>query len=393
MRFEDDPDITEWRPDPGRAPGMSPRKIGIVVFCTGCLVVLYLFAPFESWFSRIWASFNTPTPSTAPVAVTAPTDQDLAGLAQHYVPKLPLSPTRAVEAAPVVETPDTSMYDSLKAQYDHLQGKYADLEAWVKGQGSKPVPQQTNTPKATIVDEENKKREEEAKKQRETLLKSKTGFLTRPKDEKVGQLHALKSPYSLAPSETIPCETTMQISSDTPGAFVAIVAKDMPDTATRQQIVIPKGSKFVMKPRGRLIFGDSRVDIQTQTLTFPGGSWLKTPAHTVTDAAGTSGFTGEIDRHYARIFGSVVITGVLRGGTTVATGGYGGDPAERIAGAVAQEGAAEGTRQARQFQRTDPTITIPGPKRQDDGTVTMYQCQLLLEEELILTRSFGRLQP
>jgi hypothetical protein len=74
----------------------------------------------------------------------------------------------------------------------------------------------------------------------------------------------------------------------------------------------------------------------------------------------------------------VVLTGVLRGGTTIVAGGYGGSAADRVGGAVAQDAASEGTRQVRQNMRTDPTITVP----------PLYSCSILLEDELILTRSY-----
>ena len=378
MTYDNDPDVRGWRPPPGQAPGLDPRKIGGAVLVAGCALVGYLFLPLDSWVGSLWTGMDsTPSP---PMAAPHVDDRDVSQLDKHHIPKIPV---RAADAALPQEAPaDTSMYDLLKAQYDELHGKYQQLAGLLQGQAGQPVPSTTTTtPKG---DEDAKKRAEEAKRKREAFAKSPPIFLTRKSDDAAGKLHALKSPYSLAPSEVIPCTTTMEISSDTPGAFVAIVSQDIPDTATRTKNVIPRGSKFVLRPRGKLIFGDSRMDIQTQTLTFPGGSWLKMPTNTVTDAHGTAGFTGDIDRHYLRIFGSILLTGVLRGGTTIATGGYSGDLGESIGGAVVQEGAAEGTRQAqRQMSRTDPTITVKN----------RYACQILLEDELVLTRAYPPSQP
>lgn len=370
-------DVRQWRPDPGRAPGFSPARIGALVVVAGCVVIAYLFLPFDRWFSGVWAGFGTASEPPSTMASLTREDDALSKLAQHYVPKAPERPLLATVAPePVAE--ETSVLETLTAQYAQLQGQYAQLmEAFnqIKGQAAPAV----STPKANGMSDEAKQQAAESKRKREAFAKSEPIFLTREKKEGVGQLHALKSPYSLAPSEVIPCETSMALSSETPGAFVAIVRQDVPDTATRTKNVIPKGSKFVLKPRGRLIFGDSRIDIQTQTLTFPGGAWLKMPAHTVTDAYGTAGFTGRIDRHYLRIFGSILITGVLRGGTTVALNGYDGGVGERIGGAVIQEGASAGTQQVqRQMSRTDPTITVE----------TLYACQILLEDELVLTRAY-----
>jgi type IV secretory pathway VirB10-like protein len=364
----DDPDITGLRHDPGRAPGLSPARAGLVVLVLGCALITWLVLPLSSWVSGVWAGFGTKRAPMAQVAVQQTDLKDLNLLVPHYtstpppLPPVEVTAPEPVVLAAVAEVPAPAPVEPPKVVT--------------------PVPQAPVTKTPTPKDNDAaKKLREEARRKREAFAKSEPIFLTRKKDDKPGRTHALQSPYSLAPSELIPCETTMEISSDTPGAFVAIVRKDIPDTATRTLNVIPKGSKFVLKPRGKLIFGDNRMDIQTQTLTFPGGSWLKVPTNTVTDRAGTAGFTGEIDRHYGRIFGSIIIQGVLRSGTTIATGGYGGGVGERVGGAVVSEGASEGSRQVRQAIRTDPTITIENH----------YHCEILLEDELVLTRAFGRM--
>jgi type IV secretory pathway VirB10-like protein len=380
----DGADVSVLRESPGRAPGMSPPRIFLLVLFGGVLLTAWLIMPLSSWVSGWWSGFGQTREQPPPTAPPRQEDQALNSLKSHHVPKRP-GPPPVTDAPPVQETPKLSVVDDVTSQYDALAKKYADLEAWVKGQGQKgaePTPRvHGTTTKDSQTDDAAKRAREEAKRKREAVGKSEPIFLTRKKDDPVGQLHALKSPYSLAPSETIPCETTMEMSSDTPGAFVAIVRADVPDTATRQHNVLPKGSKFVLKPRGKTIFGDSRIDIQTHTLTFPGGSWLKMPTHTVTDRSGTAGFTGEIDRHLWRIYGSVILMRVLDSGTTMAVNGSGAGVGERVGAAVGQGVASETSRQARQSMNTAPTVTVP----------TTYECQILLEDELVLTRSFGRM--
>jgi type IV secretory pathway VirB10-like protein len=359
-----DPDITGLRHNPGRAPGLSPGRVGLAIVVLGCALIAWLVMPLSSWVSGVWAGFGSTRAPVAQVAVQQTDMRDMNQLIPHYTSKPP--PTPAVEVAPPVVEPV-------------MLAATVEVPPPVPQEGPKPPPVPALKPHQPKDDDAAKKRREEAKRKREAFAKSEPIFLTRKKDDKPGQTHALKSPFSLAPSETIPCETTGQISNETPGAFVAIVSRNVIDTATQSQVVIPKGAKFVMEPRTGTIFGDSRLAIEVRTLTFPGGNWLKFPSATAQDAAGTAGFTGEINRHYGRLFASIILQGVLRGGTALMTGGYGGGAGERIGSAVAQEGATEGSRQVRsQLSRTDPTITIPA----------LYACQILLRDELVLTRAY-----
>ena len=382
MRFEDDLEVSSWRQDPGQAHG--PKRWKLILIGGGLVagIALFCLLPFGGWFDAITARWSAPAPKASLVASVSVDKRLFNGLAEHHRSEPLPSPAPPPTHPPLAAVTETKPVESKPLPYDALMKRIDELSDQVSsllGQGTKPESKSPETtPKAKTVDAAQQKRLEEAKRRREAMLKSPRTLLTRPKEDKPGMLHALQSPFSLAPSEEIPCETTMAISSDTPGAFVAVVSRDVPDTATRQKNVIPKGSKFVLKPRRKTIMGDSRIDVQAQTLTFPSGPWLKLPAATVTDRAGTAGFTGDIDRHLLRNYGAVILTGVLRGGTTIVAGGYGGSPAERVTGAVAQDAAAEATRDTRQFIRTDPTITVPA----------LYTCRLLLEEELVLTRSY-----
>lgn len=365
----DDPDVTDLRDTPAPAAGHSPGRIFLAVLLFIGLVVGWMVIPFSSLFGGFFSGFGKTQESPGPIATPLTDTKDLDRLASHHVPTPPPPP-------PLEPKPPMAVPDDWKAKYDWLAQQYADLEARLTGQpkATPPPSPKKDIPSAVPVA---KPRPAERKTRGEPI------FLTRAKDDKLGKTYALKSPYSLAPSEVIEGLTSMAISSDTPGAFVVVVSKDVPDTATRTHNVLPKGSKFVVRPRGKLIFGDERIDVETQTLTFPGGSWLKMVKHTLTDRSGVAGITGEVDHHYGRLFASILLTGVLRGGSTLATGGYSGDAGDRIGGAIIQEGASAGTREVRQQMRTDPTISVANG----------YTVRILLEDELVLTRSFGKYVP
>ena len=183
------------------------------------------------------------------------------------------------------------------------------------------------------------------------------------------------SRYAIAPGWIIPCVLEMQISNEITGPFRARVREDVYDSATGQHVVIPAGSILVGQPQGKTIFGDARMGVQFSTLTFPNGQYVALKQASGLDGTGKQGFSDLIDRKWGQLLGSIVLTGVLRGGTGIA-GGYGGDPVERIGGAVGSETASQGTRQVRQVLRTEPTLTIR------EG----YLCYAFFDQELALAQ-------
>lgn len=352
---------------PARAPG--PRK-GLIIFVAsvGCLALAgWLVIPLSSWFGSWGLGEQTEKP--LPQTPAPAKDRMLDGLPKHYVPNIvaeAAEPPRAPSSMPVTPTDDPRM-GMLEQQYHALLQQFEQLKGSLKTPVTQAVPHQKADPAA-----------DERKKTREAFGKSVPIMLARhEEDAKVSQVHALKSPYSLAPLTLIPCETEMEVSSDIPGAFRAMVTSDVHASGVIKHVVIPQGSELGLQPAGQTIFGDSRIRVEVSVLKFPNGHWVKFGPATVTDRQGTTGFTGDIDRHWGRLFASILLTGVLRGGTTIATAGAAGG-AGAIGSAIVQDASNQGQQQTRQFMRTDPTITVP----------QNYGCMVQLHDELVLSQAY-----
>ena len=147
------------------------------------------------------------------------------------------------------------------------------------------------------------------------------------------------------------------MTNQAPGAVRFFVREAVYDSATGQQVVIPQWSSGLLQVQGTQIFGDERLPVRVTALTLPDGRPLKLASAAVGDPSGMPGFRDQLKRKWGSVLASILVTGVLRGGTTIVAG-YGGGPAERIAGALAQEGANEGSQKARQFINTSPVMTI-----------------------------------
>lgn len=291
------------------------------------------------------------------------------GVAQDgdYAPSPPV-----VQQVPVDTSAKDEQIDGLTRL---LQDANARIKALEEARKAPPAPQaRAEDPEARERREAAKRRAEERRKEddhaRETLV-----VWQAKKEDREKDVQQLSTPYSLPPSTLIPCVTEMQVTNQAPGAFRAFITQ--PVRSPRGEVVIPQGSVLVMEPSGKTIFGDTRLSVQASTLTFPDGRFLKFPKATVGDETGAAGFSDQIDRRWGSLFASILLTGVLRSGTTLA-GGYGGDPLERVGGAVAGETAQQGTQQVRQALRTEPILTIR----------PAYRCELLLQSELVLTRAY-----
>jgi type IV secretory pathway VirB10-like protein len=328
----------------------------------GCAVVLAL--------GVVWFLLPKSDTPRAPRTWTPPSEmtrmvKDSRGLQQMKIKENGI-PTPTPASAPVAAV-DTSELDRLKKENEQYRALLNKVPPKVEPHPTAPTARPT-------VDAEAKKRQEE----RLRLAQADRKLIVRKASDKDPMSQIMKINYpptelSLSPGWSFSCLTEGMISNETPGSFRVRIKNPVYDTATGRHLVIPQESLMVMRPRGTAIFGDSRIAVEVSTLTFPNGSWLKLDAASVQDQTGIAGLTGAIDRHYGRLFASVILTSVLRGGTS-ALPYSGGEAINRIGGSVAQETSREVDRQTRQVLRSDPTITVEAGQG----------CTVLLESALSL---------
>ena len=105
------------------------------------------------------------------------------------------------------------------------------------------------------------------------------------------------------------------INSDLPGVMIAQVKQHVFDSATGRNLLIPQGSKLYGVYDSRVIYGQERVLIAWNRVIFPDGSALTLGAMPGADMSGYSGFTDQVNHHFAKIFGSAGLLSVILGGT------------------------------------------------------------------------------
>jgi len=122
------------------------------------------------------------------------------------------------------------------------------------------------------------------------------------------------SPYELQAGGIIPAILITGINSDLAGQITAQVRENVYDSISGNHLLIPQGTKIVGAYDSKIIYGQQRVLVAWQRLIFPNGQSLDLKNMPGEDLSGYAGFNDEVDNHYTKIFGSVVLMSLLGAG-------------------------------------------------------------------------------
>lgn len=157
-----------------------------------------------------------------------------------------------------------------------------------------------------------------ADKDKESFFsRSETKEWVSPYTREAGRMNEVKT------GTVIPGMMITGINSDLPGPMIAQVSRDVYDTATGGQLLVPQGSKLFGVYDARVIFGQSRVLIAWNRIVFPDGSSVSLGAMPGADMGGYAGYTDVVNNHYLRIFGSAIMMSFITGGTSYAVDSMG----------------------------------------------------------------------
>jgi type IV secretion system protein VirB10 len=167
--------------------------------------------------------------------------------------------------------------------------------------------------------------------------------------------------YTLAAGATkLPCVLETAINSDVEGILTAKVSTNVYDTATGRHLLVPQGSTILgHNQSSTLLYGNERLPTISLTLALPDGRSVELGQAPITDQAGVAGLTGEVNNHWWRLFGAVLIGGALRGGQQAVQGGLAGSgPMGQVATGIAATGGQAGQQRLGRALDTRPTITV-----------------------------------
>lgn len=135
-------------------------------------------------------------------------------------------------------------------------------------------------------------------------IKAKNGFATRDKHP----MRALKA------GTMIPAVLLTGISSDIPGMVVGQVSRNIYDSQTGEQLLVPQGSKVVGRYDSQISQGQNRVKVSWNELLLPHQQSVALDGALGIDLLGVSGFHDSVDYHTSSKIGASMLSSGLRYG-------------------------------------------------------------------------------
>jgi len=127
----------------------------------------------------------------------------------------------------------------------------------------------------------------------------------------------LKNPiskYELQAGTIIPGMLITGIDSDLPGQITGQVKSNVYDSMTGRYLLVPQGSKISGIYDSQVAYGQDRVLVAWKRIIFPNGQSIDLGGMPGADLSGYAGFNDQVDNHYKKIFGSIVLMSVLGAG-------------------------------------------------------------------------------
>lgn len=107
----------------------------------------------------------------------------------------------------------------------------------------------------------------------------------------------------------IPSNLISGVTSDLPGQIIAQVRQNVYDTVLGKYLLIPQGSKLILRYDNNVAFGQERVLIAVKRIIFPNGYSMNLEGMPASDEEGYAGFKDQVNNHYLKIYGAAIATG------------------------------------------------------------------------------------
>lgn len=124
-----------------------------------------------------------------------------------------------------------------------------------------------------------------------------------------------KSPYTIFAGSIIPGAMVTGINSDLPGDIIAIVRENIYDTVKGRHVLIPQGTKIIGSYNSGVEYGDNRVLFAWDRLIYPNGDSIQLRGMKGADLGGYSGTEADVDNHFARLTGAIMMSSFMAIGT------------------------------------------------------------------------------
>jgi type IV secretion system protein VirB10 len=108
------------------------------------------------------------------------------------------------------------------------------------------------------------------------------------------------------------------INSDLPGQITAQVRSNVYDSIAGNYLLIPQGAKITGLYDSQIAYGQERILVAWKRIIFPNGKSIDLQGMPGVDMRGYAGLHDQVDNHYGKIFGSVILMSLLGAGGQLA---------------------------------------------------------------------------
>jgi type IV secretory pathway VirB10-like protein len=122
------------------------------------------------------------------------------------------------------------------------------------------------------------------------------------------------SPFEIKAGSNIPGVLIGGINSDLPGEITALVRSNVFDSVSGNYVLVPQGATLKGIYDSDVAYAQQRLLVVWKRIIFPNGDSLNLEGMPGTDLNGYAGFGDEVDNHYGKIFGSVILGSVISAG-------------------------------------------------------------------------------
>jgi type IV secretion system protein VirB10 len=170
------------------------------------------------------------------------------------------------------------------------------------------------------------------------------------------------SPFEVKAGTIIPGALVTGLNSDLPGEIIGRITENVYDTVSGRHVLIPQGTTVVGRYNSFVAYGQDRAQIVWDRLIMPNGRSIELEGMRGADKAGASGLEDEVDHHWGRVIGAVILSTGISVVSNIATDDSSeGSLSDELGSAVAQESAQVGSDFVRRNSNIQPTIKVrPG---------------------------------
>ncbi|CAG4914333.1 TrbI/VirB10 family protein [Paraburkholderia gardini] len=171
---------------------------------------------------------------------------------------------------------------------------------------------------------------------------------------------------TLSPPHHIPVLSIEGLNSDRPGTAALVVEKDVYDSVRGDCLMIPKGTMITAPYSSDIQPGQETILVAATEMRLPNGKHVPLYGGQGADADGTAGFSGDVNSHFLKIFGTSFLVAILLNkydgsDTSTTTGPLGVTQVGSTGGQVAAQTAQS---VLDRYKNVPPTITTgPGERR------------------------------